>query len=73
MVSFGSNTRSIFAGGAAPTTNRMIRIQFVTIASTGNAKILVIYLKSKEKSWWDSNETRGITAGGANAGPRHNI
>ena len=68
MATFGSNTRSIFAGGAAPTTNPDDRIQFVTISSTGDTTDFGNLSQARRNPGGTGNATRGITAGGANAG-----
>ena len=68
MATFGSNTRSVWAGGSAPTTNPDDRIQFVTISSTGNTTDFGNLSQARRNPGGTGNATRGITAGGASAG-----
>ena len=45
-----SPTRGVFAGGNTP-SGRVDTIEYITIASTGNAVLLVIYLLMTDQIW----------------------
>tara|TARA_B100000963_G_scaffold183020_1_gene159108 strand:+ start:906 stop:1967 length:1062 start_codon:yes stop_codon:yes gene_type:complete len=66
QASFGSNTRSIFCGGAGPATNPNDVIEFLTFSSTGNSTDFGNLTQSRRNPSGVSNQTRGVAAGGAN-------
>ena len=65
QASFGSNTRSIFCGGAGPATNPNDVIEFLTFSSTGDSTDFGNLTQSRRNPSGVSNQTRGVAAGGA--------
>ena len=68
ILGCASATRGIFAGGSSPSPTKSNKIDFVTIASTGNASDFGNLTRSVNQFTAFSNSTRGITGGG-DAGP----
>jgi|TARA_E500000318_G_scaffold47769_1_gene44953 hypothetical protein len=67
-----SGTRGIFAGGS-PSPSLLNVIQFITIASTGNATDFGDLTEAKITVSGTSNSTRGVFAGGATPTPSNVI
>ena len=66
QASFGSNTRSICAGGAGPSTNPNDVIEYITFATTGDTADFGNLSVARRNPGAVSNQTRGVVAGGGN-------
>ncbi len=72
QATYGSNTRSIFSGGAGPATNPNDVIEYVTTSSLGNTSDFGNLSQARRNPAGASNSTRGIVAGGGN-GPETTV
>ena len=68
-----SPTRGIFAGGANPAGSRVNIVEYITIASTGNATDFGDLTSVRQNVAGISNSTRGISSGGNTSNPGSNV